>query len=261
VRFVTREPPPASPGYRLGGAIVDSSLALLAAAVAGAVVGAGGGTSRAGSWAGVLAAVAFTVLNLVVIAGRSDGQSLGKKLAATQVARDDGRAYGFQTALLRDVVARVVLVVPFLGLVDEALVLRADRRSLRDRFAHTRVVRMPAYRARRGPLTAVATALAAVWVALVMAGMAASHPAADGYSSLERASFVSGCTRGGQVGADVCGCTFDSVRARVPHALFAEAEQVDASRWSPQVREALTTAMQGCLAASDAAAPPGAGSS
>jgi uncharacterized RDD family membrane protein YckC len=74
------------------------------------------------------------------------GQSLGKRIAKTRVVRLDGSPPGFlHGVVLRNWLFSAVTFVPGLGtianLADVAMIFRADRRTVRDHVAGTRVIR------------------------------------------------------------------------------------------------------------------------
>jgi uncharacterized RDD family membrane protein YckC len=136
-------------GYRVGAALVDYALTIAVGGLAGAV----------DESAGVIAAIAFWLLDVVVIAAVTDGQTIGKRLAAIRTVRENGDRYGVGTALLRDVVCRLPYVIPLYWLTDVLIALGEEHQTLRDRMVSTRVVALPAYRARRRPLAAAAVVL------------------------------------------------------------------------------------------------------
>jgi hypothetical protein len=131
--------------------------------------------------------------------------------------------------------------------------LGAERRSVRDRMAGTRVMREPAYRARRWPLAIAATALTAIWgvFAALDDGSASStsspaaSPAAD-YTAADRLAFVKGCAETGEFSRTECGCAFDRIRQRLSYAEFREADRQDEDKWSPRVNRALRDAFRAC---------------
>ncbi len=86
-------------------------------------------------------------INLYLLHAR--GQTIGKWALRLQIRRDDGaRAGFFRTLLLRYLLPGLLLAIPYLGplllLGDLATLFAADRRTLHDRLAGTRVVRFPA---------------------------------------------------------------------------------------------------------------------
>jgi hypothetical protein len=80
------------------------------------------------------------------------------------------RPYGVGTALLRDVVCRLIWVIPLVGIIDCLTPLGEERRTLRDRMVHTRVMQERLYRARRWRLTDAAVRSVALRLAFVVLG-------------------------------------------------------------------------------------------
>ncbi len=148
--------PPASREARLGGAILDSLVALACIGPGLVLIGIAGGFTEGdevenpalffagGLW--LLAAFAVLVVVQCYLLTKH-GQTIGKRLMKTRiVAVDDGTNPGFvRTVLLRTVVNGVFGAIPFAGsiysLVDVLFIFREDRRCLHDLIAGTKVVR------------------------------------------------------------------------------------------------------------------------
>jgi len=86
-------------------------------------------------------------INLYLLHAR--GQTIGKWALKLQIRRADGaRAGFFRTLLLRYLLPAALLAIPYLGalllLADLSTLFSADRRTLHDRLAGTRVVPFPA---------------------------------------------------------------------------------------------------------------------
>ncbi len=139
---------------RLIGAIYDMivGLVLLIPAVLLVVADmlAGNGSGEIGIlsilgfvWA-LLAALAVTVLNLYLLATRS--QSIGKYFVKTQIVSiEDDQPAGFVKAfVMRALVSGLLGGIPLLGMiytiVDYCFIFRDDRRCIHDLIAGTRVV-------------------------------------------------------------------------------------------------------------------------
>jgi uncharacterized RDD family membrane protein YckC len=148
--------PLASREARLGGAILDSLVALACFAPGLVLVGVAGGFTEGdevenpalflagGLWLlAAFAALAAVQCYLLT----KHGQSIGKRLMKTRIVDvDDGRNPGFvRTVLLRTILNAVLGAIPFAGsvysLVDVLFIFREDRRCVHDLIAGTKVVR------------------------------------------------------------------------------------------------------------------------
>jgi uncharacterized RDD family membrane protein YckC len=157
------DPTLASRWQRLGGAVVDAFLSMLALAPMffgfswSNAAKAGQDDSNpfavfrlAGTWGAVAGALllAVNVLNWALLLRR--GQTVGKIVAGTRVVMLDGRPAPFvKVVVLRTWVFLVIQYVPGLGrsfslvgLIDALMIFRADRRCLHDHLAGTKVVRV-----------------------------------------------------------------------------------------------------------------------
>jgi uncharacterized RDD family membrane protein YckC len=94
---------------------------------------------------GCLVVLAIALVQCVMIS--NTGQSIGKRLVKTKVVRLDGSNPGFfYGVFMRGVVGRLGGLIPVIGnlynLVDALYVFRADRRTIRDQIAGTRVIQV-----------------------------------------------------------------------------------------------------------------------
>jgi uncharacterized RDD family membrane protein YckC len=148
-------PPLADLGARIVAFLIDR---FIAAVIIGAayvlfiiivLVGASTGTdsgAQAGSIIGVLAllvsipiALALLLFNEVYLAGKNNGQTIGKKLMKIRVVKEDGRNFGYGDAFLRNIIGYWIsgLVCSlgfFWGLFDDR------RQAWHDKIFHTFVV-------------------------------------------------------------------------------------------------------------------------
>ena len=236
--------PMAAWGYRVGATLTNVALAVLVGvAAAGVALAAGAGDDDA-TTVGMLTILGAWLINAVIIAAVTNGQSLGKKLAGIRVIRENGRPYGIGTALVRDVICRLIYVVPLVWLIDVLIPLGAERQTLRDRMVATRVMQEPVYRSRRWPLAATAAILTCIWFALV-AGTDALETT-DTYTGLDREVFINGCTEEGEFSDSECGCVFDYISARLPYDEYQEADRQDLEDWSPRVNRIVADGFSAC---------------
>jgi len=89
--------------------------------------------------------VLLMIVQWVMIA--KSGQSIGKRVVKTRIVRLDGSSPGFAYGvLLRSWVPTLLQVIPlvggFVGLADALFVFRADRRTIHDHIAGTRVIQV-----------------------------------------------------------------------------------------------------------------------
>jgi uncharacterized RDD family membrane protein YckC len=149
----------ASLGQRLGGALFDSLMHLLAMVpiyLSGlflqvARLGRQSGnpfymythTGRAGT---VSALLVLALMGVQAVLLTTRGQSIGKIVAGSRVVRTDGTRAPFLNVfvvrhLLAWLIAFVPKVGPFISIADVVLVFGAQRRCLHDRVAGTKVVK------------------------------------------------------------------------------------------------------------------------
>lgn len=129
-------------GQRWVGAFLDNLL-LLAASVPAIIAFALEMKPLGASAIALVTLGPFAVYQFHLVA---QGQSLGKRIAKTRVVRLDGSKPGFlHGVLLRNWLFSCATLVPALGtvasLADIAMIFRADRRTVRDHVAGTRVIR------------------------------------------------------------------------------------------------------------------------
>ncbi len=138
--------PIASPGRRLGAALIDLLLPLGVISLVGwiAVFALMFNRNAESIMRMVLTvpAVVFAVIQLVFL---TKGQSIGKAMLGLQVVGENGEAVPFVKLLVvRVLVAQVLpgMLLPFLWMIiDGAFALRDDRRALHDHLAKTYVVK------------------------------------------------------------------------------------------------------------------------
>jgi uncharacterized RDD family membrane protein YckC len=95
-----------------------------------------------------LAMGALGFLGFLLIHGyllMTNGQTVGKKLAGIRIADLNGAVPGFATLILRrylpiSLVAQIPVAGPYVPLLDDLFIFRADRRCLHDLIAGTKVV-------------------------------------------------------------------------------------------------------------------------
>jgi uncharacterized RDD family membrane protein YckC len=224
--------------------LTNVALAVLAGTAVYGIAKAADANDDDATSAGGLAILAIWLINAIVIAAITNGQSVGKRLAGIRVEREDGRGYGLGTALLRDVICRLIYIVPLVWLIDCLIPLGEQRQTLRDRMVSTRVMQEPVYRSRRWPLAVTATVLTVGWFAVV--GGTDVFEDSGTYTGLDREVFINGCTEDGEISESECGCVFDYVSARLPYDEYLEADRTDPEAWSPHVNEVLADGFSSC---------------
>jgi uncharacterized RDD family membrane protein YckC len=139
-------------GSRLGAEILDiiifGSMVYLPFLVLG-VAGAAAASSTEGNTGGGMMALGLTLslIGFVVWFGmtlnylRRNGQSIGKKIVGVKIVRKDGtRASVGRIILLRNLVIRLVSLVPLFTFVDALFIFSESRQCLHDRLADTIVI-------------------------------------------------------------------------------------------------------------------------
>jgi hypothetical protein len=142
-----------------------------------------------------------------------------------------GGTYGVGTALLRDVICRLIWVMPLVGIIDCLMPLGEERQTLRDRMVHTRVMQEPrsAHAAGHSP--------ARPWQPSRSGWPAHPTPAAPLHRRLHGCRKHRGAMR----------VPFDYIRQRLDYAEYREADQAgDASDWSPRAKRVIGDAMTNC---------------
>ena len=129
----------ASWARRVGGYLVDVIVLMLALIV----VGIGFAISDAlGVILVVLWVGAFFLGYWVLLEGGESGQTFGKRAVGIRVRAESGGRAGYGKALMRNLVARVIGLFPFVGLIDVLWPLWDDKNQcLHDKAASTIVVR------------------------------------------------------------------------------------------------------------------------
>jgi len=172
---------------------------------------------------GVAAGVISWLLNVVVLVHVTGGRSVGKLLGGMRLVKDDGAPASAGTGFLRDVVLRLLYVSGLFFVLDSLWMLNDGSRTLRDKMAHTRVIREPSYRP-----TAILVSLSAV-AALVAFGLAVEAgpeswrtDAPLTYTASDRAEFIAACAKNsrGRDDTPLCTCTYDWLSARLSYDQF-----------------------------------------
>lgn len=124
---------------RVGAYLIDSVILLISL---GIVAGIGFAISDvAGSILLILALVVYLLGYWVYFEGGESGQTLGKRAVGIRVVGDDGTRAGYGKAFGRNIVARVIGLIPFVGLVDVLWPLWDRRKQcLHDKAGSTIVV-------------------------------------------------------------------------------------------------------------------------
>lgn len=224
-------------GYRVGGGAIDICLALVPASLIDAS-GDGAGTART---AGAVTLYAIWILNVGVLAGLTNGRSVGKLVAGTRAVRESGKRFGIGMGILRDVVLRFAYVIPVVLLVDALLPLAENRKSLRDRIVKTRVVKETAAGPRARLLTAAAVGATAVMVLVFVATGAFDSE----YSASDKEDFVEACREEGSSRAG-CACAFENIKAELSYDEYYRIDRQDPEDWSPRVRRVIDQSFERC---------------
>jgi len=233
-------------GYRVAAHLFDAGLAL--AALSAAILA---GLPEPATF---LVCIGAWIFVTSVASAVFDGQTLGKRLTGTRAVTEHGKPIGFWTSFLRDTLARVLFLVPFVFLVDSIMAAAADTgQSLRDRMVGTYVVRETPSPGRAWAVALGAAALLALWVA---GTEAAGDEPGEGYSSYDRSGFMQGCRDEGSSRAR-CACLYDFISARLTHDEFTGVSSDDPDRWPAHVRRVTDDAATTCDGAAPAGPPPG----
>src|SRR5829696_4767353 len=126
-------------GQRVGAYLLDVIvllLGLIVAVIASAI------SEALGLLLLVIWFVAFFLGYWVVCEGSESGQTIGKRVVGIRVRAERGGPAGYGKALARNLVARVIGLLPFVGLIDVLWPLWDDRNQcLHDKAASTIVIR------------------------------------------------------------------------------------------------------------------------
>ena len=148
------EPERAAWGYRAGAGLIDVAISLAPGLLIDSEDIGGPDSVLPGVWI-----LGTWFLNVVVLASRNGGRTVGKLVAGTWVEPEFGGRYTFGEALMRDVICRLMYVIPIFILIDALMPLGAKRQALHDKMSDTVVLKETGDGSRRLPL-AVATFLA-----------------------------------------------------------------------------------------------------
>lgn len=221
-------------GYRVGAFIFDLGLVVTIALLAGYALDSGGADSDVTTAVIGLGLIVVWPLSQAITMGITGGQTLGKSIAGIRVLREDGGPAGFGKGFVREVLCRLIYLVPFVFLIDGLLPLGKQRRSIRDRMAKTGVVQEPVYARRAWPI-----ALAAV---LACVGWTIGSLLNGGFDSDKR-DFIAGCEDEG-VSEGTCECAWTEFQKRV------SAERLDEIRFDDalpaDVERASVAAFEAC---------------
>jgi len=125
--------------HRVGAYLLDVVVLILALVVVGIgfAIGDALGLLLLVAWF-----VAFLIGYWVLLEGSESGQTIGKRLVGIRVRADHGGRAGYGKAFARNLVARVIGLFPFVGLIDVLWPLWDDKHQcLHDKAASTIVIR------------------------------------------------------------------------------------------------------------------------
>ena len=136
-------------GERLGGAIIDMVINLLASLPLFFILGME--TMAEPTLSLILISIVYSVITYTIIHGYfllNNAQTVGKHFINTRIENLDGTQSSFSNILLkRYLPVALVVNIPFIGgiaaLVDIFFIFRKDRRCVHDFIAGTRVCRVP----------------------------------------------------------------------------------------------------------------------
>jgi uncharacterized RDD family membrane protein YckC len=191
-------------GYRVGAWVIDASAAVALGLLIGLALKQGDTPADTVDAVTGLSILAGWVLVTAGMSAVTDGQTLGKWIAAVRVVRD-ARPAGFWWILLRDSACGVLFAIPLVFLINALAPLGSERRSLIDRMVKTDVVVTERIRGRVPAIFAAAVLGIGAWVGL------AAAPGEDFSSHYTREEFVADCTDGG-AGNLTCGCIYDGLQ-------------------------------------------------
>lgn len=242
---------PAGWWHRVAGWIIDASLAMAAGAgVAAWASSAGRGDDDAqalGAAAGFLA----WLLNVVVLVTITRGQSLGKLVGGMRLVREDGGRVGAWLCFLRDVLLRLLYLIPLFFLLDSLWPLSSGGQTLRDKIANTRVLQAQGYGRRSAALV-----LAAVGAFFVMGLAISATPDRWGDDTLDygpqaRRDYITACRRDMQFTTSECACSYTYLRKRVPYSQFERLVYEDTPEPSARSNRIWERMLDRCLGDSD----------
>ena len=223
-------------GYRVGAGLIDVAISLAPGLLIDSEQIGGPDSVLPGVWM-----FGSWFLNVVVLASRNGGRSVGKLVAGTRVEPMHGGRYTFGEAFMRDVICRLMYLIPVFVVIDALMPIGAKRQSLRDRMVDTLVLKQPGDHSRRAPL-----ALAAVLSVAVIGGAGYGVGIFDGdYSDYERANFIDDCRDEG-VPQRTCECAWDNIRANVEYGDYLRADRQDPEDMEAAVRAEIEDAFTSC---------------
>lgn len=222
---------------RAGASLIDLGLALVLVQVAGAILGSTGvGNDRRTLFLLLATPLVWAIMQAIEM-GATGGRTIGKRIFGLRVLRADGSPAGLRDGVLRELVCRLPYLVAPVFLVDAFVPLREQRRSLRDRMAHTGVVEEPPTPGANRPRT-IATA-----TILVAIGAIVGTALNGDLISSDRDAFISDCTGRGESYA-ACDCAWKQLSRRVGAKRLDEVSN-DAST-PPDVEAATIAASAAC---------------
>lgn len=233
---------PAGWWARVAGWIVDGA-ATIAAGVGVGALAADSMTDDSAGGVAFAATLLFWLLNTTVLVGLTGGQSLGKLIGGMRLINEDGSRVGAGTGFRRDTLLRLPYVIGIFFVVDSLWPLSSDRRTLRDKFARTLVIREPSYGRRAAPRV-----FAAVLAVLAMGGAFNAAPASwteEDYSSADHDVWMEACGPNEITDGD-CECAWDRLTAKLSYSEFEPLLYDGVGVASKTARRALDEAYQFC---------------
>jgi uncharacterized RDD family membrane protein YckC len=225
-------------GYRVAAYLFDVGLAMAIGTAVSAFAGDIG-------W---IVAIAVWLLITTGAMTAFGGQTVGKRLAGTQVISRHGTPAGFGTSVLRDQLARLLYFVPLFFLVDSIWAAASDtRQTLRDKMVSTVVVRdLAAGPGRALAVGVVAVVLLGAWVEgrEAINARAGDEPG-EGYTDADRRAFVSGCRDEGTAQAD-CECLYEYISDDLSYDEYASLSD-DIHEWPPRAQDVAVAANERCV--------------
>ena len=224
-------------GYRAGAGLIDVAISIAPGLLIDNEQIGGPDSVLPGVWI-----LGSWFLNFVVLASRNGGRSVGKLVAGTRVESDRlGGRYTFGEAFMRDIVCRLMYLIPVFFVIDALMPLGAKRQSLRDKMVDTVVLKESGDRSHRAPLAIVAFLAAAA-----IGGVSYGVGIFDGdYSDNDRAQFVDDCQEEGGSRAG-CRCAWDHITSNLSYGDYLQADRQDPEDMDPRVRQIIQEAFETC---------------
>ena len=126
----------ASVGQRLGAFLVDLVISVVVG-IAGSVIG----SAISGDLSAInfLVSIGYWIVVLILVATR--GQSPGKMAIGIKIVKTDGRAIGFGTTLIREIIGKLISsIIILLGYIW--ILFDGQRQGWHDKIASTYVVKV-----------------------------------------------------------------------------------------------------------------------